>query len=116
MSDWTLTYYETERGRCPVREYLDDLDARDAAAVTYSLDLLAEFGTALGAPHTKHLRGKVWELRSKGRVQHRVLYFAAVGRTLVALHAFTKKSQQTPPGEVTIALDRLADYEARHEA
>jgi hypothetical protein len=41
---WDIEYYETAAGRCPVAAYLDDLDARDAAAVTKAIDLLEEFG------------------------------------------------------------------------
>lgn len=31
---WNLIYYETASGRCPVKEYLDSLDAVEAAKVT----------------------------------------------------------------------------------
>jgi phage-related protein len=113
MRGWTLDYYETTAGRCPVAEYLNGLDGRDADVVTRRLDLLEEYGTALGAPYVKHLRGKLWELRAKGRVQHRVLYFVVSGQTIVLLHAFVKKTQATPEQEITTALSRLSDYEAR---
>ncbi|MBI4321073.1 MAG: type II toxin-antitoxin system RelE/ParE family toxin [Chloroflexi bacterium] len=48
-----------------------------------------------------------------GRSQHRVLYFAAPGRRLVLLHAFTKKTPKTPPAEIKIAMRRMADYQSR---
>ena len=113
MSDWDVEYYETALGRCPVAEYIDALDERDAAAVTQVIDLLEEFGVALGAPHARHLQGKLWELRTKGRTQHRVLYFAVAGRRLVLLHALVKKTPQTPRRELQTALARLHDYEQR---
>lgn len=113
MGEWTLDYYETLAGRCPVAEYLDALDSRDANAIARRLDLLEEFGTALAAPYVKHLRGKLWELRVKGRVQHRILYCAMSGQTIVLLHAFVKKTATTPEQELTTAFTRLSDYEAR---
>jgi phage-related protein len=67
----------------------------------------------LGAPKVKHLQGKLWELRSRGRVQHRVLYVAIVERRLLILHAFTKKTPRTPPQEIQTALARWQDYQAR---
>lgn len=103
----------TASGRCPVTEYLSRLDARDRAAVTYAIDILEELGIELGSPHARHVRGKVWELRARGRVQHRVLYFASPGRRLILLHAFVKKTRQTPSQEIELALARLSDYEAR---
>jgi hypothetical protein len=40
MANWELVYYETARGRCPVREYLDALGVRDSTAVLGDLVLL----------------------------------------------------------------------------
>jgi phage-related protein len=113
VSGWEIHYYETVHGRCPVAEYLDALDERDAVAVTQVIDLLEAFGVGLGPPHAKHLQGKLWELRAKGRVQHRVLYFATAGRRLILLHAFVKKTQQTPRRELDTAVARLHDIEQR---
>lgn len=115
MNQWNLIYYETANGRCPVKEYLDALDAKEAARVTYDLDLLESFGVGLGAPYTRSIRSKLWELRTAGRTQHRVLYFATVGKRLVLLHAFTKKTGKTPPAEIETALRRMNDYRERME-
>jgi len=115
VTSWTLEYYETPAGRRPVQDYLDGLEAREALRVSDSLELLEDRGTALGAPHTRNLGGKLWELRVLGRVQHRVLYFAASGRRLVLLHAFTKKTPKTPPTELETARRRMADYLGRME-
>jgi phage-related protein len=113
VSDWELVFYQTASGRCPVVDFLGGLSAQETAAVTKELDLLEEFGIALGPPHTRFIRGKLWELRCRGRSQHRVFYVAVTGRRLVLLHAFTKKTQQTPPQEIETAQQRLRDYEQR---
>ncbi|MBI4316848.1 MAG: type II toxin-antitoxin system RelE/ParE family toxin [Chloroflexi bacterium] len=65
-------------------------------------------------PNVKHLDAKIWELRVVGRIQHRILYFAAAGRNLVLLHAFTKKTQQTARAEIDVARGRMADYQRRY--
>lgn len=106
-------YYETPNGRCPVQEYLDRLEAEEAAKVRFDLDLLESFGVELGAPYVRTVRGKLWELRTTGRNQHRVFYFAASGKRLVALHAFTKKTPKTPQADIETALRRMADYQER---
>ena len=60
-------------------------------------------------PHVKHLRGKLWEMRFGGRDGiGRAIYVAAVGRRVVVVHAFVKKTQKTP----TAALD-LAEHRAK---
>ncbi|WP_312022743.1 type II toxin-antitoxin system RelE/ParE family toxin [Bradyrhizobium sp. 2S1] len=62
---------------------------------------------SLGEPHVKHLVGKLWELRLKGRDGiARALYVTATGRRVVVVRAFVKKSQKTPPAEIELALRR----------
>lgn len=113
MSNWDLVFYATPAGRSPVREYVDSLAADEAARLTDDLSLLAEFGLGLGMPHVRPVRGKLWELRSRGRLQHRVLYVAVRGRQIVLLHAFSKKTSKTPSAEIAVAERRFADYQER---
>jgi len=113
MGEWGLIYYETAGGSSPVRQYIDSLSVQEAARLSVELDLLEEFGVALGMPHVRPLRGKLYELRVRGRIQHRVLYVATTGQHLVLLHAFTKKTQATPRKEIDLAERRWNDYQAR---
>ena len=110
---WRLVYYATRAGDRPVREYIRELDADERARVTYDLDLLETFGLELRAPHVRALGNKLWELRTRGRTQHRVVYFAASGQRLVLLHAFTKRTPKAPPAEIDLAQRRLADFLVR---
>ena len=50
------------------------------------------------------------ELRVKGKEGiARVFYCTLVGQRIVMLHGFAKKSQQTPPKELKLARQRLAE-------
>ncbi|MBC9879843.1 type II toxin-antitoxin system RelE/ParE family toxin [Bradyrhizobium sp. INPA01-394B] len=61
----------------------------------------------LGEPHVKHLEGKLWELRLTGRDGiARALYVTAIGRRVVVVRAFVKKTQKTPRAEIELALRR----------
>jgi hypothetical protein len=62
---WQVVYYHDQRGRRPVREFLDGLRAPDRAAVLRSFALLEEFGLEVGWPHVRPVSGyrKLWELR-----------------------------------------------------
>ena len=106
-------YYKAASGRSPVKEYIAALEANERAKVRFDLDLLESFGLELGAPYVRNVRGKLWELRTTGHTQHRILYFAAPGKRLVLLHAFTKKTAKTPHTEIDIAVRRMADYQGR---
>ncbi|MPZ15863.1 MAG: type II toxin-antitoxin system RelE/ParE family toxin [Chloroflexi bacterium] len=108
-----LEFYRTASGRAPVEDYLDELTAPEAAKAARGLELLRTFGTQLGMPHVRSLRGGLYELRVRGQREHRVLYVAVVGHRFILLHAFTKKTQRTPQGEITLAEERHRDYLAR---
>jgi phage-related protein len=61
-------------------------------------------------PHVKHLRGKLWEMRLSGRDGiGRAIYLTAVGRRVVIVLAFVKKTQQTPPAVLALAERRAKE-------
>ncbi len=111
---WNVIFYRDAIGRLPVDEWIYNLAPIEQARVLKSIELLRAYGVRLGMPHSRHLRGKLWELRiAAGRRDYRVLYAARVGRMFILLHAFAKKTAKTPARELAIAERRLADYETR---
>jgi|ERR1035438_9891491 phage-related protein len=61
----------------------------------------------VGEPHVKHLEGPLWEMRLKGRSGiSRALYVTAVGRRVVIVRVFVKKTEKTPRREIELALSR----------
>ena len=63
-------------------------------------------------PYVKHLEGPLWEMRLKGRSGiARVIYVTALGRRLVIVHAFVKKTEKTPRREIETALTRAKEVE-----
>ena len=103
---WRIVFYKNARGDSPIKEYLNDLPVAEQAAVREAFRLLREFGTLLGMPYARHIRGKLWELRPEA---HRFFYFAYVGRRFVVLHAYRKQSRKTPRRELAIAERRLRE-------
>jgi phage-related protein len=98
-------FYETSAGRRPVREFLDERSAVDAAAIAAAMKDVALAGLLA----SRHLRGDVYEVRLDGdRQSYRVLFAAegSRGQILLALEAFSKKSQRTPAAMVEDALAR----------
>jgi phage-related protein len=69
-----------------------------------------------GLTVARHVRGDVYEVRARGaRAAYRVLFAAegAKSQVLLAVSAFTKKTQKTPPTEILLAERRLADWRQR---
>jgi len=61
----------------------------------------------VGDPHVKHLEGRLWEIRLKGRSGiSRALYVTASGWRVVIVRVFGKKTQKTPQSEIGLALSR----------
>ena len=62
---------------------------------------------SLSEPHVKHLEGKLWEMRLTGRDGiARALYVTAIGRRIIVVRAFVKKTRKTPRSEIELALQR----------
>jgi phage-related protein len=74
-------------------------------------ELIEAYGVEqVGMPHVRHLDGKLWEMRAKGKAGiSRGIYVAITGRRMVILRIFVKKTQKTPRSEILLALDRLKE-------
>lgn len=61
-------------------------------------------------PYVKHLEGRLWEMRMKGKDGiARALYVTATGRRVVVVRAFAKKTPKTPRHEIELALERAKE-------
>jgi phage-related protein len=111
---WQIEYYETEAGRFPVLEWIEDMPEEDAALALGYIDQLSELGTDARMPLVKPLRNKLYELRwTASDKHHRIIYFAAPGRKFVMLNGFVKQRRETPPKEMAKALRRMRDHNQR---
>jgi phage-related protein len=64
----------------------------------------------IGTPHIKHLQGKLWEMRLSGRDGiARAIYVTRIGRRVVVVHVFVKKTQKTPRSALDIAAQRVKE-------
>lgn len=61
-------------------------------------------------PYVKHLEGPLWEMRMKGKDGiARAAYVTAVGRRVVVVRVFPKKTRKTPRREIELALKRAKE-------
>lgn len=68
------------------------------------------YGPDLGMPHTKAMGDGLFEVRLKaGEGIARVFYCTRVGRRIVMLHHFVKKTEKTPAKELLIARTRMKE-------
>lgn len=92
---------------------LDDIESWPAdilADYARIAELLMEYGPNLRLPHSRAFGGGLFELRPRGRSRiGRAFYCFLVARRVVVLHAFIKKSQQTPERELKLARKRMKE-------
>jgi phage-related protein len=71
---------------------------------------MIESGANLGEPHTQAISGGLFELRLKSHEGIvRVFYCTLVGKQIVILHSFIKKTQKTPAKELNLAQTRTKE-------
>lgn len=99
-------HYFHERVYAEVQSWPVDVLADYARLV----ELLTEHGPSLRLPHSRAFSDGLFELRPRGRSGiGRAFYCFLLGKRVVVLHAFLKKSQQTPDNELKMARKRLKE-------
>src|SRR3989344_4750578 len=102
-----IYYYISSRGGNPVKEFLDSLEEKQQAKILRIFQLIEEYGLQAVAAHLKKVTGTpLWEIRTLGKDNIRILYIVPERRAVLALHGFVKKKQKTPRKELDMALNR----------
>lgn len=115
--DFTVEFYMSRSGACPVRKFLDELkasDPNDFAAVAAGLAKLRN-RQYHREPLSKSLGDGLFELRHIGKLNTRVLWFFMKGHRIVALHGIRHKGWSIPDRDIATALERMNDWRKRFE-
>ena len=108
--NWTITYYSES-----VQAETLALPAGLLARYLRYSDRMEVYGPDLGMPHTRAMGDGLFELRLKGMEGiARVFYCTVVGRKIVILHQFIKKTDKTPSKELTVARRRMKEVKDAH--
>jgi phage-related protein len=103
--DYTINYYSV----AVEEEILALPDTLAARYVVLTRRMLA-IGPHLTEPHTKAMGDGLFELRLKGAEGiARVFFCTLIGKKIVMLHSFIKKSNRTPKRELETAQSRLRE-------
>jgi phage-related protein len=101
--DWQIKYYNAK-----LEEKILNLPTGLLARYLRLTDLMLEYGSNLGLPHTKPIEKGLFELRVKSKEGiARVFFCTKIGKKIIMLHSFIKKSQKTPKKEIKKAQKRM---------
>jgi phage-related protein len=107
-------FYRTATGSEPVRNWLKALSRDDKRIVGTDIATV-EFGWPVGMPTCRPLTSRrgLWEVRST-LTQNRIarILFLVYHGGMVLLHAFIKKTQQTPASDLDLAMKRQKEVES----
>jgi phage-related protein len=102
---WTITYYNVS-----VQEEILALPAGFLGRYLRYSDRMEIYGPDLGMPHTRSMGDGLFELRLKAAEGiGRVFYCTLVGKKIVMLHQFIKKTDKTPLKELEMARRRMKE-------
>ena len=105
--NWNIKYFNKS-----VENKILDLPDGLLARYFKLTDLMLVHGSNLGLPHTKSLSNGLFELRLKSKEGiGRVFYCTKIGKNIVILHSYIKKSQKIPKNVMDTALSRLKEVE-----
>jgi phage-related protein len=111
-----IEFYESEKGGCPVQDFLEDL--KDTAPDDFAVILAGLNKLKLREYHrpplSKPIGDGLYELRHVGRLNTRIFYFFAHGKRIILVHGFLKKGRKIPGHERRVALKRKLTWETRH--
>ena len=113
--EFSVEFYETVEGKCPVREFLDQLKASDPddfAAVLAGLAKLKQ-RQYHREPLSKAIGDGLFELRHVGKLNTRVLWFFMKDRRIVAVHGIRNKGQSISDRDLRTARERMTDWTKR---
>lgn len=102
---WTITYYSQS-----LQEEILAMPAGFLGRYLRYSDRMEVYGPDLGMPHTRAMGEGLFELRLKAAEGiARVFYCTMVGKKIVILHQFIKKTDKAPSKELEIARRRLKE-------
>lgn len=106
-----IEFYRTASGNCPVVEFLESLDSKQAQKVTWVMQLVRD----LSRPPSQYLKklvgSELWEIRTNyGGNAFRLIGFYDGEQLIVLTNGFAKKTQKTPKQEIDTANARMKDY------
>ena len=102
---YEILYYSDK-----VAEAVASLPLALRARYFHLTDRMEQHGPDLGMPHTRAMKGGLFELRVKGAEGiARVFYCTMTRGKIVILHSFIKKTDKAPGHELAIAKKRMKE-------
>ena len=91
-----------------IKRFFESLDVPTRTKVLRIVEYLKEYGHEIGMPYSRYVGNGVFELRTRGTTEVRLLYLFYKGEAVI-LHALIKKSEALPQKDVALAMKRRTE-------
>src|ERR1700712_423969 len=107
---FTARFHCNAAGTEPVRDWLRGMERLDRMAIGVDIKTV-EYGWPIGMPVCRPMSQGLLEVRTRLKDRTaRVLFCIRAGK-MILLHGFIKKSQNTPQGDLDLAVARKREVE-----
>jgi phage-related protein len=108
----TATFYRTEAGNEPIRDWLKKMPAEDRRLIGQDIRTV-EYGWPVGMPVCRPMGDGLHEVRTNlsGNRIARVFFYVDKHQRLVLLHGIVKKTKATPETDLELARNNKKRHE-----
>lgn len=106
MKKISAKFFKTDKGREPVREWLQSLPKEEKLKIGKDIKT-AEFGWPIGMPTCKKLGGGLNEIRTEVSNKWARVFFCVKDNFMILLHGIMKKDNKTPKKDLDLAKSRM---------
>lgn len=108
---YQIIFFKKNNGQKPVHKYIEKLPEKERAKVLDYINKLSHYPEFRQEPYSRQIKNKLRELKVDFRKnRYRIIYFFNIGKIIILLHAFQKKTAKTPKKEIKIAKQFMQDY------
>ncbi|HXH76762.1 MAG TPA: type II toxin-antitoxin system RelE/ParE family toxin [Bacteriovoracaceae bacterium] len=105
-----IAFYQKASGKNPIEDFILGLPKADQARFAEVFDGIEKHGLSCPRIRFRQLQGKLWEIKFNAvGGGYRIAYVMIESNTMVWLHAFKKKTQKTPAGDLELAEKRMKE-------
>ncbi|OGK30013.1 hypothetical protein A3I56_00320 [Candidatus Roizmanbacteria bacterium RIFCSPLOWO2_02_FULL_43_10] len=111
---YSIYLYKSRTDRPIIEKFIDSMDKDMQVRVRNAMRLLQTYGLVLlhnDFVRKIHQHPDIYELRLKGSIHIRLLFFLYNHSSFVIVHGYIKKSQKLPRRDIDIALKRVREFE-----
>jgi len=102
---WKVTFFNS-RVKDQTLKFPDGI----LSNLLHILEIIEEFGPAIGKPYTAPMGNGFFEIRAKGKEGiGRSLFCTVKGKEIIILNFFVKKTQKTAKKEIDLARNRMKE-------